>query len=155
MVAVLIILAVVFFLISMSLHNSADKQEAKFNNRPSTITSPSNDLFTNQKYAIINILAFAQGANSISAYSDEANSILNKWCSKLGLTKTDVKKSIRHSMSLSPERSVQIIRDSMIEIKDKAFVRSVYRDVDRIAQISGDIDTIEFMKELFNDILTH
>ena len=155
MVAVLIILAVVFFLISMSLHNSADKKEAKFNNRPSTITSPSNDLFTNQKYAIINILAFAQGANSISAYSDEANSILNKWCSKLGLTKTDVEKSIRHSMSLSPERSVQIIRDSMIEIKDKAFVRSVYRDVDRIAQISGDIDTIEFMKEFFNDILTH
>ena len=155
MVAVLIILAVVFFLISMSLHNSADKKEAKFNNRPSTITSPSNDLFMYQKYAIINILAFAQGANSISAYSDEANSILNKWCSKLGLTKTDVEKSIRHSMSLSPERSVQIIRDSMIEIKDKAFVRSVYRDVDRIAQISGDIDTIEFMKELFNDILTH
>ena len=155
MVAVLIILSVVFFLISISLHNSADKQEAKFNNRPSTITSPSNDLFMNQKYAIINILAFAQGANSISAYSDEANSILNKWCSKLGLTKTDVEKSIRHSMSLSPDRSVQIIRDSMIEIKDKAFVRSVYRDVDRIAQISGDIDTIEFMKELFNDILTH
>ena len=155
MVAVLIILAVVFFLISMSLHNSADKQEAKFNNRPSTITSPSNDLFMNQKYAIINILAFAQGANSISAYSDEANSILNKWCSKLGLTKTDVEKSIRHSMSLSPERSVQIIRDSMIEIKDKAFVRSVYRDVDCIAQISGDIETIEFIKELFNDILTH
>ena len=155
MVAVLIILAVVFFLISMSLHNSADKQEAKFNNRPSTITSPSNDLFTNQKYAIINILAFVQGANSISAYSDEANSILNQWCSKLGLTRTDVEKSIRHSMSLSPERSVQIIRDSMVEIKDKAFVRSVYRDVDRIAQISGDTDTIEFMKELFNDILTH
>lgn len=155
MVAVLIILAVVFFLISMSLHNSADKQEAKFNNRLSTITSPSNDLFTNQKYAIINILAFVQGANSISAYSDEANSILNQWCSKLGLTRTDVEKSIRHSMSLSPERSVQIIRDSMIEIRDKAFVRSVYRDVDRIAQISGDTDTIEFMKELFNDILTH
>ena len=155
MVAVLIILAVVFFLIRMYLYNSADKEEAKFNNRPSTITSPSNDLFTNQKYAIINILAYAQGANYISVYSDEANSIVDKWFSKLGLTKTDVEKSIRHSMSLSPERSVQIIRDSMIEIKDKAFVRSVYRDVDRIAQISGDIETIEFIKELFNDILTH
>ena len=155
MVAVLIILAVVFFLISTSLHNSADKQEAKFKNRPSTITSPSNDLFTNQKYAIINILAYAQGTNYISVYSDEANSIVDKWFSKLGLTKTDVEKSIRHSMSLSPERSVQIIRDSMIEIKDKAFVRSVYRDVDRIAQISGDIETIEFIKELSNDILTH
>lgn len=155
MVAVLIILAIVFFFFSVSLHNSADKHEEKFNNRPSIITSPSNDLFTNQKYAIINILAFVQGANSASAYSDEANSILNQWCSKLGLTKTDVEKSIRHSMNFSPERSVKIIRDSMIEIKDKAFVRSVYRDVDRIAQISGDIDTIEFMKELFNDILTH
>lgn len=155
MVTILIILAVVFFLISMYLNNSADKQEAKFKNRPSTITSPSNDLFTNQKYAIINILAYAQGANYISVYSDEANSIVDKWFSKLGLTKTDVEKSIRHSMSLSPERSVQIIRDSMIEIKDKAFVRSVYRDVDRIAQISGDIETIEFIKELFNDILTH
>ena len=155
MVAVLIILAVVFFLISMSLHNSADKQEAKFNNRPSTITSPSNDLFTNQKYAIINILAFAQGANSVSAYSDEANGILNQWLSKLGLSHVEAEKAIRLSMSLPPERSVQIIRDSMVEIKDKAFVRSVYHDVEHIAQISGDEDTIEFMKELFNDILTH
>ena len=155
MVTILIILAVAFFLISMYLNNSADKQEAKFKNRPSTITSPSNDLFTNQKYAIINILVYAQGANYISVYNDEANSIVDKWCSKLGLTKTDVEKSIRHSMSLSPERSVQIIRDSMIEIKDKDFVKSVYRDVDRIAQISGDIETIEYIKELFNDILTH
>ena len=155
MVAVLIILAIVFFFISVSLHNSADKQEEKFNNRPLTITSPSNDLFTNQKYAIINILAFAQGANSVSAYSDEANGILNQWLSKLGLSHVEAEKAIRLSMSLPPERSVQIIRDSMVEIKDKAFVRSVYHDVEHIAQISGDEDTIEFMKELFNDILTH
>ena len=155
MVAVLIILAIVFFFISVSLHNSADKQEEKFNNRPLTITSPSNDLFTNQKYAIINILAFAQGANSVSAYSDEANGILNQWLSKLGLSQVEAEKAIRLSMSLPPERSVQIIRDSMVEIKDKAFVRSVYHDVEHIAQISGDEDTIEFMKDLFNDILTH
>ena len=155
MAVVLIIIAILLFIISVSLHKSADKIENRYNNRPSIITSPSSDLFTNQKYAIINILAYAQGANYISVYSDEANSIVDKWFSKLGLTKTDVEKSIRHSMSLSPERSVQIIRDSMIEIKDKAFVRSVYRDVDRIAQISGDIETIEFIKELFNDILTH
>ena len=58
-------------------------------------------------------------------------------------------------MSYTPERSVQIIRDSLIEIRDKSFIRSVYHDVQRIAQISGDQDTIEFMKELFNDILTH
>lgn len=155
MVAVLIILAIVFFFISVSLHNSADKQEEKFNNRPLTITSPSNDLFTNQKYAIINILTFAQGANSVSAYSDETNGILNQWLSKLGLSQVEAEKAIRLSMSLPPERSVQIIRDSMVEIKDKAFVRSVYHDVEHIAQISGDEDTIEFMKDLFNDILTH
>ena len=40
MVAVLIILAIVFFFISVSSHNSADKQEEKFNNRPLTITFP-------------------------------------------------------------------------------------------------------------------
>ena len=109
----------------------------------------------NQKYAIINILAFAQGANSSSAYSDEANGILNKWLSKLGLSQAEAEKAIKSSMSLPPERSIQIIRDSMIEIKDKDFVRSVYRDIERITGISGDGDTIEFMKELFNDILAH
>lgn len=155
MAIILIILAIVFFFISMSLHNSADKQEEKFKNRPSVITSPSNDLFTNQKYAVINILAFAQGANSMSAYSNEANEIVNNWLLKLGLSKAEMEKSIHVSMSLPPERSVQIIKDSLIEIKDKDFVRSVSRDVNRIAQISGDEDTIEFMEELFNDILSH
>ncbi len=155
MVVVLIILAIVFFFISVSLHNNANRQEAKFNNRPSTITSPSTDLFMNQKYAIVNILAFAQGTNSLSAYSDEANEIVNQWLLKLGMSKSEMEKSVRLSMNCSPERSIQIIRDSMIEIKDKNFVSSVYRDVKRIAHISGDQDTKEFMEELFNDILTH
>lgn len=117
MVAVLIILAIVFFFISVSLHNSAGKQEAKYNNRPSTIISPSTDLFTNQKYAIINILAFAQGANDSSAYSDEANAIVNQWLSKLGLTKTEMEKSVRFSMSYTSERSVRIIIDSMFLLR--------------------------------------
>lgn len=155
MAAVLIILAIVFFFVSISLHNKADKHEENFNNRPSIITSPANDLSTNQKYAIINILAFVQGANSVSAYSNEANDILNKWLSKLGLSKADAERSIRLSMSLSPEKSIRIITDSIAEIKDKTFVRSVYRDVERIAQISGDKDTIAFTYDLFNGVLTH
>ena len=110
---------------------------------------------TNQKYAIINILAFVQGANSVSAYSNEANDILNQWLSKLGLSKADAERSIRLSMSLSPEKSIRIITDSIAEIKDKTFVRSVYRDVERIAQISGDKDTIAFTYDLFNGVLTH
>ncbi len=155
MVVVLIILAIVFILIYMSLHKSANKHEEKFNNRPTIITSPSNDLFTNQKYAIINILAYTQGANAISAYSDEANGILNQWLSKLGLSQVEAEKSIRLSMSFSPERSVQIIIDSMSEIRDKNFIRSVYRDADRIARISGDEETIDFVNDLFNVILKH
>jgi hypothetical protein len=155
MVAVLLILAVICLFISVSLHKSADKQEAKFRNRPSIITSPSSDLFKNEKYAIINILAFAQGANSVSAYSDEANGILNKWLSKLGVSKAEAEKLVRFSMGLSPERSIKNIRDSMVEIKDKDFVRSVYRDVERIAQISGDEDTINLIEDLFDDILAH
>lgn len=155
MAAVLIILAIVFMFISVSLHNKADKLEENFKNRPSIITSPANDLSTNQKYAIINILAFVQGANSVSAYSNEANDILNKWLSKLGLSKADTERSIRLSMSFSPEKSIRIITDSIAEIKDKDFVRSVYRDAERIAQISGDEDTIAFTNELFNGVLTH
>lgn len=155
MVTFLIILAIVLLFISVYLRNSAKKEEGKFNNRPSVITSPSTDLFTNQKYAIISIMAFAQGANSVCAYSDEASRILDRWLSQLGISKSGAEKLIRHSMSLSPERVVQNIRDSMVEIKDKSFVRSVYRDAERIAQISGDEDTIEFMKDLFNDILKH
>lgn len=155
MAAVLIILAIMFMFICVSLHNKADKLEENFKNRPSIITSPTNDLSTNQKYAIINILAFVQGANSVSAYSNEANDILNKWLSKLGLSKADAERSIRLSMSFSPEKSIRIITDSIAEIKDKAFVRSVYRDAERIAQISGDEDTIAFTNELFNGVLTH
>lgn len=155
MIAILIILAIAIFFINVFLHNRSDKHEEIFKNRPSTITTPSSDLFPNQKYAIINLLALAQGANSVSAYSDIANGILNQWLSNLGLSKAEAEKSMRVSTSLSPDRSIQIIRNSMIEIRDKSFVRSVYRDIERIAEISGDEDTIAFMKELFNDILTH
>mgnify|MGYP003177908368 FL=1 len=155
MAVVLIIIAILLFIISVSLHKSADKIENRYNNRPSIITSPSSDLFTNQKYAIINILAFTQGTNSANVYSDEANSILNKWLSKLGLSQAEAEKSISFSMSLSPEESIQSIRDSLTEIRDKAFIRSVYRDADRIARISNDKETIEFITEFFNIILSH
>lgn len=155
MVAGLIIFAIVLFIISVSLHNSADKQKEIFKNRPSIITDPLSDLLANQKYAIINILAFVQGTNYVSAYNDEANRILNQWLLKLGLSQAEAEKSIRLSMSLSPEKSIYIMRDSINEIKDKAFVRSVYRDVVRIARISGDEENVEFVTYFFNDILTH
>lgn len=100
-------------------------------------------------------MAFTQGTNSASVYSDEANSILNKWLSKLGLSQAEAEKSISFSMSLSPEESIQSIRDSLTEIRDKAFIRSVYRDADRIARISNDKETIEFITEFFNIILSH
>lgn len=155
MITILIILAIVLFIISAFLHKSADKIENRYNNRPSIITSPSSDLFTNQKYAIINILAFTQGTNSVSVYSDEANSILNKWLSRLGLSQAEAEKSISLSMSLSPEKSIQVIRDSIAEIRDRAFIQSVYHDADRIARISGDKETIEFITDFFNYILSH
>lgn len=155
MVVVLFILAILCLYIAVTLHKSADKQEAKFKNRPSVINNPSSDLFTNEKYAIINILAFALGASSVSAFSDEANMIIEKWLLKLGMSKKEMEKSVRFSMGLSPDRSIQIIRNSLVEIKDKDFVRLVYNDVERISHISGDQDTIILMEDLFDDILTH
>ncbi|WP_337579641.1 hypothetical protein, partial [Prevotella pectinovora] len=71
---------------------------------------------------------------------------------KTFLSRTQV---ISFSMSLSPEESIQSIRDSLTEIRDKAFIRSVYRDADRIARISNDKETIEFITEFFNIILSH
>ena len=103
----------------------------------------------------MSVAPFTQGTNSASVYSDEANSILNKWLSKLGLSQAEAEKSISFSMSLSPEESIQSIRDSLTEIRDKAFIRSVYRDADRIARISNDKETIEFITEFFNIILSH
>jgi hypothetical protein len=155
MVVILFILAIVFLYIAITLHKSADKLEAKFRNRPSVINNPSIDLFTNEKYAIINILAFALGASSVSAFSGEANMIIEKWLSKLGMSKKEMEKSVRFSMNQSPDRSIQLIRDSLVEIKDKDFVRLVYNDVEYIAHISGDQDTIILVEELFDDILTH
>jgi len=155
MAIILIIIAVVLFFISISLHRSADKIEENYNNRPSIITNPSNDLFTNQKYAITNILAYVQGANSVSTYSDEADAIISQWLSKLGLSHEEAMKSIQLSMGLPSEKSIQVIIDSLTEIRDKAFVKSVYRDADHIARISGDKETIEFITEIFNIVLSH
>ena len=72
---ILIVLAVVLAAFSFWMYRSADKSEERFANRPSVITNPEKDLFSNQKYAIVKLLAFIQGASPLSAFNEEANRI--------------------------------------------------------------------------------
>lgn len=153
MVIVLLILGIVFLFISISLHKSADEHETKFNQRPSIISVPSQDLMTNQKYAIINLLGFVLGTNAISAYNQNCNAILNQWMMKLGLSRQEVEKAMKVSMSFSPEKSVQIMRDSLCEIRDKDFIRLVFQDARKIATISDNEEIIYFIDEFSNDVL--
>lgn len=153
MLAVLIIIAIVLILISFSLHKSADEHERKFDQRPSVILSPSRDLFKNQKYAIVNFLGFVLGTNAVSAYDERSNMIFEHWMSKLELSKKDAENSMRVSMSFSPERSIQIMRDSLCEIKDKNFVRSVFNDARTIAEVSGNGDIINFIDNFLEEVL--
>lgn len=152
MAIVFIILGVVCFLGYILLHQSADKKESQFNNRPSTISDSSQDLLTNQKYAIVGLLAYIQGSSTISAYDNEASNIVQSTIFTLGLSKSEVEKYLQSSSFRNTERSFYTIVDSLKEIRDTNYLKDLYQKALKIAKISGDIDTIEVTKEIFKDL---
>lgn len=152
MTGVLFIIAAILFVVYILLHRSADKQEEKFANRPTIITNPATDLFTNEKYAIVKLLAFVQGASSASAFDDEANKIVQSTIFTLGLSQGEVEKLLKISMNHSPEVEMRRIFDSLNEIRDKNFLRELYHKCDTVANISGDNDTIEMVRDIFESL---
>ena len=152
MIIVLLIIAAFFLILSISLHRSADRDEERFANRPSVITSPAQDLFANQKYAIIKLLAFIQGASPSSAFDDEANQITHSVIFSLGLSQREVERIINHSMSHNPAQEIGRIMQSLSEIRDKIYLRNLYQKCIKIANISDDYDTIEATKEIFREL---
>ena len=152
MTGVLFIIAAILFVVYILLHRSADKQEEKFANRPTIITNPATDLFTNEKYAIVKLLAFVQGASSASAFDDEANKIVQSTIFTLGLSQGEVEKLLKISMNHSPEVERRRIFDSLNEIRDKNFLRELYHKCDTVANISGDNDTIEMVRDIFESL---
>ena len=123
-----------------------------FSGQQYIITNPAQDLFTNQKYAIIKLLAFIQGASPSSAFNDEVNQIAQSTIFSLGLSQSEVKKILNHSMSHNPELEIDRIIRSLSEIRDKNFLRNLYQKCIKIANISGDYDTIEATKEIFKEL---
>lgn len=149
MTGVLIFLALIGFIVYIFLHRSADKAEERFANRPCTIENPAKDLFTNQKYAIVKLLAFIQGASPVSAFDDEANKIVQSTIFSLGLSQDTVVKLLKVSMNHDAEREMQRIFRSLDEIRDRDYLRRLYRKCQTIAEISGDAATIAVTRELF------
>lgn len=150
---VLLVLGVICLVGYFALHNSADKDDVKFQNRPTTITNLNSDLLTNQKYAIVGLLAYIQGSSSISAYSEEATKIVQSSIFSLGLSRSEVERYIKVSSSRDPENEIHKIVDSLKEIKDKQYIRELYNTSLKIAHISKDINTIDVTNEIFNELI--
>lgn len=155
MIVVLILLAIVFFIAYIALHKSADKMDEKFANRPTIINDPSKDLMTNQKYAIVGLLAWVQGASERSAYDSECSNLLQSTIFRLGLSRSQVEDYLKVSMSQSPETCLRRIVDSLREIRDKNYLEEIFSDAKRIAVVSGDQDTIEAIREMHDDIINN
>ena len=101
----LIIIAAIFAVLSFLLHRSANKAEQKFANRPSVIKNPAEDLFPNQKYAIVGLFATIQGASPITAFDDDINKMVQSTIFSLGLSRSDVEHYISVSLRLLKRRS--------------------------------------------------
>ena len=115
MFVVFLVIAIIMAVAAIMLQNKANKDKTKYVNRPSVISNPSSDLFYNQKYAIVSLLAYIQGASAISAYGDEANQIVWSTFSSMGLSKNDVEKMLRLSMNNNPDREINKIVASLKE----------------------------------------
>lgn len=150
---ILLVIGILGLICSFWLRRSADKMGEKNNNRPTVITDPAKDLYTNQKYAIAGILCMIQGASQSSAYSEEANNIVWSTIFSLGLSRNDVEKHLRSTMNDSPQDIVRRIKDSLREIRDKQFLENIYKKCSRIATISGDYEIKLLADDLFRGLL--
>lgn len=152
MAGVLLIIAAILFVACILLHRSADKEEEKFADRPTIITNPAKDLFTNEKYAIAKLLAFIQGASSTSAFDEEANKIVQSTIFSLGLSQGEVEKLLKNSMNHNPEDEMRRIFQSLDEIRDRNYLHGLYQKCFKVANISGDYDTIEMVRDIFKNL---
>lgn len=152
MAIVLIVLAVLCFVGYVLLHQNADKSESQFSNRTSSISDSSRDLFTNQKYAIVGLLAYIQGSTPKSAYNEEANNIVQSTIFSLGLSRSEVEKYLKVSMNRNPDEIILQIVDSLKEIRDRHYLENLYQKSLQIAKISGDTYCIETTNEIFREL---
>lgn len=112
----------------------------------------SGDVSTDQKYAIISLLAFLQGSSPQSAFNDEANKIVQSTISSLGLTKEEAEKHIKASMKRNPDQEIDKIMHALKEMQNPDSITDLQRKCMRIAEISGQAEMIEVVKNIFAEI---
>lgn len=149
---IVIILGIICLVGYIGLSLSADKKAEQFANRPAVITNPATDLYINEKYAIVQLLAFVQGASAASAFDDEANSIVQSTIISLGLSKNQVVKFLQVFMGHNPDREIDRMIMSLKEIRDRDYLRGIYKKCLRIADISGDHDMRMVVNEIFREL---
>ena len=81
--------------------------------------------------------------------NEEANSIVAQ---SLGLSKDDVASIVLNSMNNDPEQEIDKIMHGLSEIQDKNLVSELYSKSMRLAEISGDRETVGFVKRVFEEL---
>lgn len=127
-------------------------KEEKIENRPFIIRDPSSDLSINQKYAIVNLLAFIQGASPLSAYNEKSTQIFQSIIDSLNLSQQEIEKCIKVSMNHDPDIATNMMMNSLAEIRDRRYINTLHKQCQQIAEISGDREYIEIVENIFQEL---
>lgn len=109
-------------------------------------------LSAEQKYAIVGLLTFIQGASPSSAYNDEVNQIVRSLIPKLDLSQQDIRNYLNSSLDSDPEEHINRLIESLKEIKDYDFIKRLHDKCMRIANISGNEEIKEMINGIFNEL---
>ena len=148
----LITIAVICLIVGFILHRSADKSEKQFDNRPSVITNPAKDLYPNQIYAIVGLLASVQGASAITAFDEDVNKMVQSTIFSLGLSMSDVERYLKGSVGRNPDQEFDRVIASLKEIRDRNYLFGLRQKCMQIANMTGNPDTIEMVNIVFREL---
>lgn len=115
-------------------------------------TSQSTSLTKKQKYAIVGLMAYVQGASPLSIYDDDANKIMQALFVSLGLSKQEIETFLKQSMQRNGEEEANSIIDTLHTIGDKEYLRALYRKALTVARISESKETIESVRHIFGEL---
>ena len=105
-----------------------------------------------QAYAVIGLLAFIQGSSPSSAYSSEANQIVQSMINKLGLSQHDIEKYLKSSLNSAPDECINRLINSLKGIQDHDFMQRLRDNCTRIAEISDNKETKEMIHAIFCEL---
>lgn len=153
-VVVVIIVVVLFFVFRALWNEKIDNDSQKYYaSLPMHITNPATDLRTNQKFAVLRILAFVQGCSPKTAYGFGGNEISQTIFNSLGISREEAVRVLKVDMYKDPEKVFQEIFDCLDEIRDRQYLKNLGDDLWDLALISGDPEAPEAIKNFFGQLL--